>query len=50
IPVEVGPGSVVAAGSVNGSATLRIEATADGRDNSLTQIVELVEQAHARKG
>ncbi|MEV8220731.1 cation-translocating P-type ATPase [Microbacterium sp. NPDC077391] len=50
IPVEVGPGSEVAAGSVNGSATLRIEATADGRDNSLTQIVELVEQAHARKG
>jgi len=35
---------------VNGSATLRIEATADGRDNSLTQIVTLVEQAHARKG
>lgn len=50
IPVEVGPGTAVAAGSVNGSATLRIEATADGRDNSLTQIVALVEQAHARKG
>ncbi len=50
IPVEVGPGHAVPAGSVNGAATLRIEATADGRDNSLTQIVELVEQAHARKG
>nr|WP_239527981.1 cation-translocating P-type ATPase [Microbacterium esteraromaticum] len=50
IPIEVGPGDPVAAGSVNGSATLRIEATADGRDNSLTQIVSLVEQAHARKG
>lgn len=50
IPVEVGPGDTVAAGSVNGSATLRIEATANGRDNSLTQIVALVEQAHARKG
>ena len=50
IPVEVGPGDPVAAGSVNGAATLRIEATADGRDNSLTQIVALVEQAHARKG
>lgn len=50
IPIEVGPGDAVAAGSVNGSATLRIEATADGRDNSLTQIVKLVEQAHARKG
>ena len=50
IPVEVAPGSEVSAGSVNGSATLRVEATADGRDNSLTQIVALVEQAHARKG
>ncbi|WP_407791874.1 MULTISPECIES: heavy metal translocating P-type ATPase [Actinomycetes] len=50
IPVEVGPGDAVAAGSVNGSATLRMEATANGRDNSLTQIVKLVEQAHARKG
>ncbi|MFE4727376.1 heavy metal translocating P-type ATPase [Microbacterium sp. NPDC056736] len=50
IPAEVGPGDAVAAGSVNGSGTLRIEATADGRDNSLTQIVTLVEQAHARKG
>lgn len=50
IPVAVGPGDPVAAGSVNGAATLRIEATADGRDNSLTQIVQLVEQAHARKG
>ncbi|WP_426183510.1 heavy metal translocating P-type ATPase [Microbacterium sp. TWP3-1-2b2] len=50
IPVEVVPGDPVAAGSVNGAATLRIEATANGRDNSLTQIVALVEQAHARKG
>ena len=50
IPVDVFPGTAVAAGSVNGASTLRIEATADGRDNSLTQIVSLVEQAHARKG
>lgn len=50
IPVDVHPGTAVAAGSVNGASTLRIEATADGRDNSLTQIVALVEQAHARKG
>ena len=50
IPIEVGPGDDVAAGSVNGAATLRIQATAHGRDNSLTQIVALVEQAHARKG
>ncbi len=50
IPVEVGPGDPVSAGAVNGSGSLLVEATADGRDNSLTQIVALVEQAHARKG
>lgn len=50
IPVAVGPGDEAPAGSVNGSATLEIRATADGQDNSLTQIVALVEQAHARKG
>ncbi|WP_440130327.1 heavy metal translocating P-type ATPase [Corynebacterium glyciniphilum] len=50
IPVAVEPGDEVPAGAVNGAATLRIEATADGVDNSLTQIVSLVEQAHARKG
>ncbi|GAA2447581.1 heavy metal translocating P-type ATPase [Agromyces soli] len=50
IPVAVGPGDSVPAGAVNGAGALRVEATADGRDNSLTQIVALVEQAHARKG
>lgn len=50
IPVAVEPGAEAPAGAVNGAATLRIEATADGADNSLTQIVSLVEQAHARKG
>lgn len=50
IPVEVGPGDEVRAGSVNGSGSLALRATADGRDNSLTQIVRLVEQAHAAKG
>jgi cation-transporting ATPase G len=50
IPVEVGPGDPVPAGVVNGAGSLLIQATADGRDNSLTQIVALVEQAHARKG
>ena len=50
IPVEVGPGDPVPAGSVNATGTLRLRALADGRDNSLTQIVRLVEAAHARKG
>ncbi|QHC54975.1 cation-transporting ATPase G [Rathayibacter tanaceti] len=50
IPVEVDPGDVVAAGSINGGGALQVEATAAGTDNSLTTIVHLVEQAHARKG
>jgi cation-transporting ATPase G len=50
IPVEVGPGDPVPAGSVNGTGALQIEATADGRDNSLTTIVRLVEDAQSRKG
>jgi cation-transporting ATPase G len=50
IPVEVGPGDAVPAGAINGGGLLQLEATADGRDNSLTKIVELVEQANARKG
>jgi cation-transporting ATPase G len=50
IPVEVGPGDAVSAGSINGGGALQVEATAAGTDNSLTAIVRLVEQAHARKG
>lgn len=50
IPVHVGPGDTVMAGSINTSGSLRISATAGGRDNSLTQLVRLVEQAQAAKG
>ncbi|MGP9745597.1 heavy metal translocating P-type ATPase [Brachybacterium sp. AOP29-B2-41] len=50
IPVEMGPGDAVHAGSLNGSGSLTLRATSDGRDNSLTQIVRLVDQAHAAKG
>ncbi|WP_404353127.1 cadmium-translocating P-type ATPase [Phycicoccus jejuensis] len=50
IPVEVGPGTEALAGSVNGGGRLRLRATADGNDNSLTTIVRLVQEAHARKG
>ncbi|MGW9552458.1 P-type ATPase, partial [Citricoccus zhacaiensis] len=47
IPVEVGPGDAVSAGSINTSGALEIQATAAGTDNSLTTIVHLVEQAQA---
>lgn len=50
IPVEVEPGTVVSAGSINTTGVLEVEATAAGTDNSLTTIVELVEQAQAEKG
>lgn len=50
IPVEVAPGDVVSAGAINAAGALEVEATAAGTDNSLTTIVELVEQAQAEKG
>lgn len=50
IPVEVELGTDVSAGSINTTGVLEVEATAPGTDNSLTTIVELVEQAQAEKG
>lgn len=50
IPVEVEPGDAVSAGAINNAGALEVEATAAGTDNSLTTIVELVEQAQAEKG
>ncbi|SFV22815.1 cation-transporting ATPase G [Micrococcus terreus] len=50
IPVEVGPGEAVSAGAINTAGALQIQTTAGGTDNSLTTIVELVEQAQAEKG
>jgi len=50
IPVEVQAGDEVSAGVINTSGVLEIETTAAGTDNSLTTIVQLVEQAQAEKG
>ncbi|MFA5607264.1 MAG: cation-translocating P-type ATPase [Leucobacter sp.] len=50
MPVEVEPGEAVSAGAINSAGALEIETTAGGTDNSLTTIVELVEQAQAQKG
>ena len=50
IPVELAPGDEVLAGSINISGVLEVETTASGTDNSLTTIVNLVEQAQAEKG
>lgn len=50
IPVEVEPGDAVSAGAINSAGALEVETTAAGTDNSLTNIVELVEQAQTEKG
>lgn len=50
IPVEVDAGDGVSAGSINTAGLLEVEATSAGTDNSLTTLVELVEQAQAEKG
>ena len=50
IPVTIESGDTVLAGSINGSGAVRMRATANGTDNSLTTIVRLVEEATARKG
>ncbi len=50
IPIQVSEDDAVAAGTINLSGALEIEATAAGTDNSLTTIVELVEQAQLEKG
>ncbi|QAV71570.1 cadmium-translocating P-type ATPase [Salinibacterium sp. UTAS2018] len=50
MPATVETGDAVLAGSINGEGALRIRATANGTDNSLTTIVRLVEQANAQKG
>ena len=50
IPVEVVPGDLVYAGSINAAGVLEIEATHAGTDNSLTTIVELIQQAQLEKG
>ncbi|GAA4392844.1 cation-translocating P-type ATPase [Brevibacterium pityocampae] len=50
IPVEVEAGAEVSAGAINIAGVLEVQTTAAGTDNSLTTIVELVEQAQAEKG
>ncbi|MDS1272525.1 cation-translocating P-type ATPase [Lipingzhangella sp. LS1_29] len=50
LPVEVGPGTEILAGSVNGTGALQVTVTATAADNSLTRIVEIVQTEQARSG
>ncbi|MFE1077559.1 heavy metal translocating P-type ATPase [Nocardiopsis alba] len=50
IPAEVGPGSEVFAGTVNGTGVLEVAVSAGTEDNSLARVVRIVEVEQARKG
>lgn len=50
MPVEVGAGDQVFAGSINGAGVLEVEVTAKAQDNSLARIVHIVEAEQSRKG
>ena len=50
VPVEVGPGSEVFAGSINGTGPLEVEVTSTAENNSLAKIVHIVETEQSRKG
>ena len=50
VPVEVGPGDEVFAGSINGTGALEVEVSTTAKDNSLARIVRIVEAEQSRKG
>ncbi len=50
VPVEVGPGDEVFAGSINGNGALTVTVTTTAEDNSLARIVRIVEAEQSRKG
>ena len=50
VPVEVGPGAEVFAGTVNGTGAIEVEVTATAADNSLARLVHVVQEAQDRKG
>lgn len=49
IPRPKAPGDAVHAGTINGDSTLRVRVTADARDNTITRIVRMVEEAQEKK-
>jgi len=49
LPVETGPGDLVAGGTVNQQGALTLRATRVGRDTALAQIVRLVREAQGSK-
>lgn len=49
VPVQVGPGDAVMAGTINTSAALEVRATKPFASSSIARVLELVENAAARK-
>lgn len=49
VPIEKEQGADVFAGTINGDGTLTIEATKAAEDTTLARIINLVEEAHARR-
>lgn len=49
IPVEKAPGATVIGGTVNGSGSLRFEATGIGADMMLSRIIRMVQEAQGAK-
>jgi Cd2+/Zn2+-exporting ATPase len=50
IPVDVGPGDPLFAGSINGEGALEVNATKTFADNTISRIIHMVEEAQERKG
>jgi Cd2+/Zn2+-exporting ATPase len=50
LPVEMKPGDSLLAGSLNGEGAVEVEATKAFSDNSLSRIINMVEEAQERKG
>ncbi len=50
IPVDKRPGDTVFAGTLNGQGALTVEATKSFADNTLSAIIQLVEEAQEQKG
>jgi Cd2+/Zn2+-exporting ATPase len=49
LPVDKGPGIEVFAGSINGSGALEVSVTRLAADNTLSRLIDMVEEAQAQK-
>src|SRR5262249_8140812 len=49
VPVEKHPGAEVFAGTINGDGTLIVRSTKRAQETALARIIQMVEEAHARR-